>query len=409
MKDLHSTYWITNVRLEGGYHYENGQIMGTETEVCHILIQEGEMSEIVSAANPLVSDLPKQDANNLLMLPSFAEMHIHIDKTFYGGPWKACTPAKDRFIRIEQEKELLPLLLPTAKERAVKMLELLLQNGTTHVRTHCNIDQVIGLKNLEVTQQALKTFDGKLSHEIVAFPQHGLLRSKVVELMREALRQGATLVGGVDPATFDENIEKSLQTIMELAVEANAGIDIHLHEPDHLGTFIMKRIAALTEEAGWQGRVTISHAYGLGQIPLQEAGEVAEMLAQLGISITSAVPFDIPTIPIPLLHKKGVKIGFGNDSITDHWDPFGRGDMLEKASLMAERFRWIDERSLREALGFITGGKIPLNAEGKRVWPMVGEEASAVFVHASCSAEAVARRAKRQAVMYKGKLVWGAL
>lgn len=32
----------------------------------------------------------------------------------------------------------------------------------------------------------------------MAFPQHGLLRSQVEPLMREALRMGATHVGGVD-------------------------------------------------------------------------------------------------------------------------------------------------------------------------------------------------------------------
>lgn len=35
----------------------------------------------------------------------------------------------------------------------------------------------------------------------------------------------------------------------------------------------MKRLAALTEEAGWQGRVTISHALGLGDVSVEEAGK----------------------------------------------------------------------------------------------------------------------------------------
>ncbi|MCM3628179.1 hypothetical protein M3194_12470 [Paenibacillus glycanilyticus] len=74
--------------------------------------------------------------------------------------------------------------------------------------------------------RAFETFAGKMTHEIVAFPQHGLLRSHAVELVREAMKQGATHVGGVDPATVDENIEKSLQTIIDIAVQTNAGVDI---------------------------------------------------------------------------------------------------------------------------------------------------------------------------------------
>ncbi len=403
--------WLTNIRLESGYQYDpSGLVTGTETALCHVRVQGGKIAEIVSADTPIHDDLPKLDVRNRLMLPALKEMHIHIDKTYYGGPWKACTPnPRGIFSRIEEERELLPRLLPTAQLRAEKMLELLLRNGHTHIRTHCNIDPVVGLKNLEATMAAIESYNGKLTAEVVAFPQHGLLRSESVGLVREAMRRGAKLVGGVDPATVDENIEKSLNTMIELAVEANADLDVHLHDPGSLGIFTFKRLAALTREAGWQGRVTISHALALGDIPLDEAAEVAEMLADLGISITSTVPINRPTIPIPLLQEKGVAVSLGNDSITDHWSPFGTGDTLEKASRLAERFRRMDERSLGETLGFITGGVTPLNRSGEQVWPKVGDEANVILVEASCSAEAVARRTKPSAVLYQGQVVAGIL
>lgn len=259
---------------------------------------------------------------------------------------------------MEEEEKLLPRQLPVAEERAEKLLDLLLHSGSTHIRTHCNVDPVIGLKNLVATVQAAETYNGKASVEIVAFPQHGLLRSQSVSLVREALRNGASLVGGVDPASIDENIEKSLQTVMDLAVEADADIDLHLHDPGHLGIFTFKRLAALTEEAGWQGRVTISHAFALADVSPKETGEIAELLAYQGISITSSVPIG-RTIPITLLREKGVKVSLGDDSITDHWSPFGKGDSLEKAGTLAERFGLSDERSLGQTLGFITGGVTP--------------------------------------------------
>ena len=133
------------------------------------------------------------------------------------------------------------------------MLELLLQNGATNIRTHCNVDPIIGLGNLEATLAALETYKNRVSSRIVAFPQHGLLRSNSVQLVKDAMRMGANLVGGVDPATVDNDIEKSLHTIMDIAVEFNADVDIHLHDANNLGTFTMKRLASLTEEAGWQG------------------------------------------------------------------------------------------------------------------------------------------------------------
>lgn len=114
-------------------------------------------------------------------------------------------------------------------------------------------------------------------------------------------------------------------------------------------------------------------------------------------------------MPYPILKQQGVNVSLGDDSITDHWSPFGQGDSLEKAGRLAERCGWSNERALAETLGFITGGKLPLSKEGERLWPMAGDEATAVLVHASCSSEAVARRAKRQAVLFRGGVASGSL
>ncbi|QWI39869.1 amidohydrolase family protein [Bacillus mycoides] len=401
-------YWLTNVKLETGYTYEEAKISQTETEICSLLIEDGRIKRIIAGIAQEEGTLTF-DANRLLVLPAFEEMHIHIDKTYYSGPWKACMPEENIFTRFNEEKTILPKQLATAQDRAENMLELLLRNGATNIRTHCNVDPVIGLRNLEATLAALGTYKDRLSGRIVAFPQHGLLRSNSMQLVKDAMRMGAQLVGGVDPATVDNDIEKSLHTIMDIAVEFNADVDIHLHDANNLGTFTMKRLASLTEEAGWQGRVTISHALGLGGVTDKEAEEVAERLAALKIDITSTVPIGKQVIPIPLLDRKGVKVSLGNDSITDHWSPFGTGDMLQKANRLAERFGWSDERSLGKALRFITGGKETLNNEGKRVWPNVGDEASFVLTNATCAAEAVARQTEKRVVMYKGNVVIGDL
>lgn len=46
--------------------------------------------------------------------------------------------------------------------------------------------------------------------------------------------------------------------------------------------------------------------------------------------------------------------------------------------------------------------------EQGQVWPYVGAEASFILVDASCSAEAVARLPKREAVYYQGKMIYNA-
>lgn len=404
---MDNTFWLTNALVESKYQVESDIVTGTKTDCCHLLIQDGKIAKIISASETISDDFPQKDVKQLLLLPSFTEKHCHLDKTLLGDEWRAVTPVNHIYERLEIEKKIRSSLKTTTQERAEKLLDIYLNAGVTHVRTHVDIYPEVGLKNLEEVQKALQTFEGKLSYEIVAFPQHGLLRTKAHNLVRESLRQGATLVGGVDPATVDGNIEKSLHDMVDLAIEGGAGIDLHLHDPDHLGVYTMKRLAVLTKEAGLQGKVAISHAFGLGEITKAHAEEMAEILADAGISIITSVPIGRQFPPVSLLDKKGVHVSVGCDNIFDVWSPFGNGDILERVSRLAEISGWADERSLSQTLGFITDGKTTLNNEGNQIWPRVGDEANIVFVEASCSAEAIARRSNRTATMFKGSVVAG--
>ncbi|MGE7879465.1 amidohydrolase [Peribacillus muralis] len=403
-------YWLTNVTLDSGYVHEGGRLEGTETALYDIRIKDGVIEELqVAQSMPLKTDLPVQDAKRLLALPPFKEMHNHLDKTYLGLPWKSCTPVPNLTERLKLEAAELAELARTGQHRAEHMLQLLLQGGATHVRTHVNIDPYIGLKNLEEIQKALDSFRGKMTHEIVAFPQHGLLRTNSTGLMRQAMKAGASIVGGLDPGGIDRNIESSLYEMMNLAVEFEADIDIHLHDPGHLGFYTIKKLVSLIEEAGWKNRVAISHAFALGDVSVEETLEMADEMASLGMAIMSTVPINRVMPPIDVLHEKGVHVALGCDGFYDSWSPFGTGDMLEKAGSLAERYKWKDECALSQSLQFITGGIRTLDRNGNRLWPKVGDAASMVLVEASCSAEAVARRSRRAAVISDGSLILGEL
>ncbi len=398
-----------NTRLETGYKRENGRIVGTNTELYHLLIEDGKIAKIVNGTEPIATDMSVKDAQGLLLIPSFIEKHVHLDKTYMAGEWRACIPASGVIERCDIEKNILASIPSTTQQRAEALLEEILTFGSTHVRTHVDIYPEVKLQNLEGVQQALETYSNRLSSEIVAFAQHGLLRSGTVELIREAVRNGAGIVGAVDPATVDLNIEASLVQLMDLAVEGNADIDLHLHDPGHLGTFTMKRLAYLTKQAGWEGRVAVSHAFGLGDVSKEEAIEMAEILKESGISIVTSLPIGRNIPPVSLLADYGVEVAVGNDNIYDSWWPTGNGDVLERAGRLLERFRWTDELSLSQALKYITGGIIPLDKEGSQVWPKAGDTANMILIDASCSAEAIARRSKRKTVFYKGNVVSGSL
>ena len=130
-------------------------------------------------------------------------------------------------------------------------------------------------------------------------------------------------------------------------------------------------------------------------------------MAAQGMSIASTVPLGASTMPLPQLTAKGVFVMTGTDSVTDHWSPFGRADMLEKANLYAQLYRGSDEFRLSRALAIATGGVLPLTDKGERAWPKAGDSADFTLVPASCSAEAVARLPERSATFHRGRMVFG--
>jgi cytosine/adenosine deaminase-related metal-dependent hydrolase len=410
LKDGH--YYLTDVRLEEGFEREGEVVVGTRTGIHTLEIQDGRIKAAHDAGAALEAALPRYKAQGKLLLPAFRDMHIHLDKTFYGGPWQAPLPRQGKTIMdmIAREEVLLPKLLPTSQARAEKLIDLLLSQGSSVARSHCNIDPVSGLKSLEHLQLALANYRDSFECEIVAFPQHGLLHSKVDGLMREAMSMGVHYVGGLDPTNVDGAMEASLDAMFQIGLDHNKGVDIHIHETNSAGVAALNYMIATVERTpALRNRLTFSHAFALSTLRPEELNEMAGRMAAQGVTVVSTVPIGQRTMPLPQLRAKGVKIMTGTDSVIDHWSPFGSGDMLEKANLCAQLYGGNDEFRLSRALAIATGDVLPLSDEGEMAWPKPGDAAEFILVDASCSAEAVARRSPRRATFHQGRLVYGAV
>lgn len=405
-------YYLDNVLLETGFHYQEGEVVATRTALHCLEINNGKIVALRANAVRPDASLTRVDAGGKLLLPAMRDMHIHLDKTFYGGPWRVQSRPAGTTIKqmIALEHRLLPELAPYTQERAGKLIDLLQSKGSSVARSHCNIEPVSGLKNLENLMAVLERRRPGFSCEIVAFPQHGLLLSKSEPLMREAMQAGAHYVGGLDPTSVDGDMEKSLDTMFQIAVDYNKGVDIHLHETSPAGVAAINYMIEQVETTPQlKGKVTISHAFALATLTPQQVEETAQRLAAQQISIASTVPIGTLHMPLKQLQDNGVFVMTGTDSVIDHWSPYGLGDMLEKANLYAQLYVRPGELSLSRALAIATGNRLPLNDKGERVWPVEQDEASFVLVDASCSAEAVARISPRTATFHQGNLVWGTL
>jgi cytosine/adenosine deaminase-related metal-dependent hydrolase len=399
------TYILKNVRLETGFEFDGKEVISTNTALFCVEVEEGKIKVI----KPNTANANAIDAKGHLMLPAFKDMHAHLDKMLFGLPWEAVSPTRHTVKdMIAYEQKMIPDWLSTSVERTGKMLRFLQAYGTDFIRSHFNVDPTSGLKSLTNLEKALASKKDTVEAELVAFPQHGLYYTDTLPILNDVAKLDAvSFIGGVDPYSLDGSIEKSMDQITQLALDNNKGIDIHLHEMGESGMKTIEFLIDRTlENPQLKGKAFVSHAFALSRLTNVEAEKIAARLAEAGVGIVSSVPFGNMIMPIPTLRKYGVEVLIGNDNIQDHWNTFGSGNMLQKANLIAELYGYGTEFGLSRTLAFATRYKLPLDNNGNQQWPKVGDEASMVFVEASCSAEAVSRISPVTSLIHKGNIAF---
>lgn len=395
---------LKNVRLETGFEYEDDEVVATKTDLFRIDIE----NEIITGIAPNTPHTDAIDMKGWLMLPSFRDMHIHLDKTLYGSGWHAVrrrTGGIKGMIALEQKVNR--DLLKNSTYKAEKLIELLQSKGTGFARSQVNIEPTSKLDSLIHLQKALENKKKSFSAELVSFPQHGVFYTDSVPYMKEAAKMDIDFIGGLDPYTIDGAIEKTMDFTVQLALDNNKGIDIHLHETGESGLKTVEYlIDKVNENPVLKGKTYLSHCFILGKLEKIKLEEIAEKLGAAQIGINSTIPFGSLIMPIPTLYKHNVKVRTGNDSIIDYWSCFGSGSVLQKANLMAQLYGYSTEFGLSRSLRLATGDVLPLDDKGNRKWPKAGDKADLAFLSASCSAEAVARISEVKSLIHRGSRLY---
>jgi len=387
-----------------------------ETLFTNAKLADGSVKDIGVAGGRIVSIAPagaageagrRVDIAGALLVPGFVEGHIHLDTSFYGDRWiphKPCTDGFDVHQRVAFQAENMAMAAPM-DERARKQLELCVSNGSLQMRSHVMVDSSVGLKSLETILKVREDYRDIIDIQLVAFPQSGILSSPgTPELLDAAIGLGADLVGGLDPASFDRNLDGHLDVVFGVAERRGVGVDIHLHDFGTLGAFTVEEICARTVALGMQGRVVISHAYGLGDLDADAARRIGAKIAAAGISIMTNAPGDHVFPPVALLRAEGVNVFSGNDNIRDSWWPYGDGDMLGRAMMIGYRSGFYTDEELSAAFDVVTAaGAKALGLEGYGI--AVGAKADFVTLDAEHVPEAVVAVPKDRRVFKAGRLV----
>lgn len=383
------TLLIRNVRPAGG-------------AATDVLIRDGRIAAI--GAGAAGADVTF-DAGGRLMIPGLVEAHTHLDKSFWGMGWHKHTAGPALIDKIETERRNRREFGIDANRQSGRLVAQMVKLGTTHIRSHVDVDTEVGLAGIEGVMAMRERLKDVIDVEIVAFAQSGMLiRPGTLELLDQAMAMGADVVGGLDPCTLDRDPKGHLDAIFGLAEKYGRPLDIHLHERGEVGAFSMELIIERTRALGMQGKVAISHAFCLGMPDADYVRRLMEDLAKERIALVTTAPAASPAPSVMACIKAGVVISGGSDGVRDSWNPYGMGDMLERATLVGLRNNFRRDEEMELALDTCTyaGAKTMGIAD---YGLDVGCIADLVILPGETICEVIVERPADRTVVKRGKIV----
>ncbi|QRM31592.1 amidohydrolase family protein [Microvirga sp. VF16] len=344
------------------------------------------------------------DGAGAILIPGLVEAHTHMDKTLLGMGWYRNEVGPRLIDKIENERTQRRILGIDPARQSARQAVLAASLGTTHIRTHVDVDTEVGIAGIEGVLKTRERYRDIVDIELVAFPQSGMLiRPGTVELMEKALQLGAQVVGGLDPAGIDRDPKGHLDVVFGLAERYGVPVDIHLHEPAELGAFSMELIIERTKALGLQGKVTVSHAFCLGMTDQEYVTALIDALAEARIHILTTAPASRPAPAVKRLTEAGIVVAAGSDGVRDTWGPYNNPDMLERALLVGLRNNLRRDDEVALALDTCTfGGARMMAIDDYGLQP--GCWADLVLLDGETLAEAVVSRRPRKMVLKRGKV-----
>lgn len=116
------------------------------------------------------------DAAGALILPTFVEPQIHLDKVLLSEESGYSSSMAEAREIIKKAKEA--FTPARVKERIEKIIALAIKHGVTIMRTHVDIDPTVELKSLYALNEIRRKFSGSVDLQIAAHPQEGIVNQQ---------------------------------------------------------------------------------------------------------------------------------------------------------------------------------------------------------------------------------------
>ncbi|KJL19461.1 amidohydrolase family protein [Microbacterium azadirachtae] len=379
-----------------------------------VVIEDGRIGAVRPHDRTVPLGAGDVDGRGRLLLPSFSDVHVHLDSTRLGLPFREHTGAPGVWAMMLNDRAHWRNTDVPHAEIVAGTLERMIARGTTRVRSYAQVDVDCKLEKFDSVMAAKEKFAGAADVQVMTFPQAGiLLEEGTVDYLEESLRQGADVMGGIDPSQLDRDPVRHLDIVFGLAEKYQVEVDIHLHEPGHLGVFSTELVLERVRALGMQGKVTMSHAYELGGVDEATSRRLIEAFAELDIAMASVAPAARNQLRLVDLVSAGVRFGLGEDGQRDYWSPYGNADMLDRTWQLAFTNSFRRDEHIEMCLAVATMGgaaimshDVPrLTGVQDRPGTAVGDRADLLIVDGETPTSAVMDRGTDRTVLHDGRVV----
>jgi cytosine deaminase len=293
------------------------------------------------------------------------DAHVHLDKALLGARAPSREGTVAEAIRVTREAKR-SFTRQDIADRTRRVLDMAVRQGTTAMRSHVEVDPIVGLMGFEAILPLRREYAPAIDLQLCAFAQEGILQMPGTEaLLREALCMGADLVGGVP--YNDTDAHRHIAIVFDLAAEFGVDVDFHadfFDEPQHLHAL---HIAEETIRRGWQGRVALGHLSEMAALPPYEQERVARALAQAGVAVI-VLPAtdlylmgrkDVRTVrrgiaPVKRLLAAGVTVAAATNNVRNAFTPLGTAGLPLMGYLLGVAAHMGADPELRQVLDMLT-------------------------------------------------------
>ena len=356
---------------------------------------------IIAAIEPGLGEGAEElDLDGRLLSPGLVESHIHLDKSRI---LDRCSPSpnrgRDHMKRVAAVKP--GFTVEDVYARARETLERCVMHGTTHMRTHVEVDPNVGLRGFEALQQLAADYRWAIDLELCVFAQEGMTNvSQADANVVEGLKRGATVVGGAPG--YDPDHGGQISRVFDLAREFDVDVDLHLDVGPTADDMDIHLVCELTEKHGWGGRVAVGHGTKYSLLPAERLSELGRRLADTGITVTVLPATDLFVMgrerdhgvirgvtDANALSACGVNCCLSTNNVLNPFTPFGDCSLVRIANLYANVVQRGRDDELAVCFEMLTSA--PARLMGREDYGIAtGNPADLVVLDAATPAEAIA-------------------